>query len=50
MTDASIKAWESELRTLLEVIRNHPSATLDQERRRVVVLEKLIGDYYRTAA
>jgi hypothetical protein len=48
MTDASIGAWESELKTLLEKIRSHPSAELDSERRRVVVLEKLIADYHKT--
>lgn len=50
MTDASIKAWESELRTLLEKIRAHPSADLTAERQRAVVLEKLIADYNRTKA
>ena len=49
MTDASIKAWESELKALLEKIRAHPSADLSEERARAVVLEKLIADYHRTA-
>ncbi|MDE2595888.1 MAG: hypothetical protein KGL44_03310 [Sphingomonadales bacterium] len=47
MTDASIGAWESELHALLEKLRSHPSAELAEERLRVVVLEKLIADYYR---
>ena len=49
MTDASIQAWESELKVLLERIRTHPSSDLDDVRTRVVVLEKLIGDYHRMA-
>jgi hypothetical protein len=48
MSDASIAAWESELKALLERIRTHPSADLTAERQRAVVLEKLIGDYNRT--
>ncbi|MBS0481587.1 MAG: hypothetical protein JSR96_05425 [Proteobacteria bacterium] len=46
MTDASIKAWEAELKTLLEVIRTHPSADLEDQRQRVIVLQKLIGDHH----
>jgi len=49
MTDATITAWESELKALLEKIRAHPSANLDAERARVVVLEKLIADHHRNA-
>ncbi len=50
MTDASIQAWESELKALLERIRTHPSSNLDDARQRAVVLEKLIADYNRTKA
>jgi hypothetical protein len=50
MTDASIGAWGSELKVLLDKIRNHPSADLTAERQRVIVLEKLIADYNRNKA
>lgn len=48
MTDASIAAWNSELKALLERISTHPSHDLTQERERVVVLEKMIADYEKS--
>ncbi len=47
MTDASIQAWESELKSLLERLRDRPSADHAEDRQRIAVLEKLIADYYR---
>ena len=49
MTDASIKAWESELKALLEKLKAHPSGDHEADRARMVVLEKLIADYHRNA-
>ena len=49
MTDASIKAWESELKALLEGLKTRPSADHEADRARIAVLEKLIADYHRTA-
>ena len=50
MAAANLEAWESELRVLLEQIRSRPSADLAHARERVVVLEKLIGDFHRLGA
>jgi hypothetical protein len=47
MTDASIQAWESELKALLERLRSHPSSDHTEDRQRLAVLEQLIADYYR---
>lgn len=47
MTDASIQAWESEMKALLERLRSHPSSDHTEDRQRLVVLEQLIADYYR---
>ena len=46
MTDATIKAWESELKRLLERMKAQPSADHVVDRARMAVLEKLIADYY----
>ena len=50
MTEASIAAWESELKTLLHDLRDHPSRDHTETRQRVAVLEKLIQDHYRLSA
>ena len=47
MTNASIQAWESELKALLERLRSQPSADHTEDRQRIAVLEKLVADYYR---
>lgn len=47
MTDASIAAWESELKMLVERMRTHPSDDHSADRARMVVLEKLIADYHK---
>ncbi|HPB21852.1 MAG TPA: hypothetical protein PLL48_05955 [Novosphingobium sp.] len=47
MTDATIHAWESELKALLEKFRTHPSTDHTEDRQRAAVLEKLVADFYR---
>ena len=48
MTDASIQAWESEAKALVEKLRTHPSSDHTEDRQRLVVLAKLIADYNAT--
>jgi uncharacterized LabA/DUF88 family protein len=39
-----VEQWEKERRVLLDTIQNHPSQDLDQERERLVVLNKLLEE------
>ncbi len=45
-----VEQWEKERRILLDTIQNHPSQDLDQERERLVTLNKLLQDHGRQAA
>ena len=49
MTDATITAWESELKAIVDRLRQHPSDDHAADRARMVVLEKLIADHHRNA-
>lgn len=49
MTDASIAAWESELKALLQQLKDFPSREHTETRTRMAVLEKLIHDYHANA-
>ena len=50
MTDASIHAWESEMKAILDHIRAHPSSDLTEKRARLAVLEKMIADFHANEA
>ena len=47
MTAASMPAWESELKALLEKLRAQPSLDHTEDRQRIAVLQQLIADYQR---
>lgn len=50
MADVMVEQWEKERRVLLDTIQNHPSQDLEQERDRLVVLNKLLQDHGKQPA
>lgn len=44
MATTMMEEWEKERRVLLDTIQNHPSQDLEQERERLVVLNKLLEE------
>jgi hypothetical protein len=49
MDDTIMSEWKKELRVLLDLVQSRPSADLDEQRDRIVVLQKLIAGRAQTA-
>jgi hypothetical protein len=49
MPDSVYEQWQKELKVLLDIIEQHPSADLSVERDRVAVLNTLIAKRSQTA-
>ena len=44
MEDATLTEWTKELNVLLQLVQSKPSADLERERERIIVLNRLIAD------